>query len=382
MVIFPACLLQANSIGNRTKREDDLSRPIYGVMGIPVEAVDFATVIASIKKASGTNRPFLISTPNVNFLISSRVDASFRETLLQSELCPVDGAPIVLIARMLGVPITARIAGSDTFEMLKQDMSGTLLNVFLFGGTDEAGEKLCKLLNAGTGLRCVGRLNPGFGSVEELSKDHIIDQINASSADLLAVFLSSEKAQKWLLNNHARLTVPVRFDFGGTINFQAGLVRRAPLRLRQLGLEWLWRIKEEPYLWRRYWADGRQLAIIFLSAVLPLALEQLLRRFKKGTVLRIEQQAGTDIVLMRMSGDAVAPYVPEAIEAFRQACALEQSIVVDLADVGFIDARFFGLFLMARKTLNRSALTIRFTRISPTIERLFLLNGFDYLLNG
>ena len=382
MVIFPACLLQANSIGNRTKREDDLSRPVYGVMGIPVEAVDFATVIASIKKASGTNRPFLISTPNVNFLISSRVDASFRETLLQSELCPVDGAPIVLIARMLGVPITARIAGSDTFEMLKQDMSGTLLNVFLFGGTDEAGEKLCKLLNAGTGLRCVGRLNPGFGSVEELSKDHIIDQINASSADLLAVFLSSEKAQKWLLNNHARLTVPVRFDFGGTINFQAGLVRRAPLRLRQLGLEWLWRIKEEPYLWRRYWADGRQLAIIFLSAVLPLALEQLLRRFKKGTVLRIEQQAGTDVVLMRMSGDAVAPYVPEAIEAFRQACALEQSIVVDLADVGFIDARFFGLFLMARKTLNRSALTIRFTRISPTIERLFLLNGFDYLLNG
>ena len=382
MVIFPACLLQANSIGNRTKREDDLSRPIYGVMGIPVEAVDFATVIASIKKASGTNRPFLISTPNVNFLISSRVDASFRETLLQSELCPVDGAPIVLIARMLGVPITARIAGSDTFEMLKQDMSGTLLNVFLFGGTDEAGEKLCKLLNAGTGLRCVGRLNPGFGSVEELSKDHIIDQINASSADLLAVFLSSEKAQKWLLNNHARLTVPVRFDFGGTINFQAGLVRRAPLRLRQLGLEWLWRIKEEPYLWRRYWADGRQLAIIFLSAVLPLALEQLLRRFKKGTVLRIEQQAGTDVVLMRMSGDAVAPYVPEAIEAFRQACALEQSIVVDLADVGFIDARFFGLFLMARKTLSRSALTIRFTRISPTIERLFLLNGFDYLLNG
>lgn len=382
MVIFPACLLQANSIGNRTKREDDLSRPVYGVMGIPVEAVDFATVIASIKKASGTNRPFLISTPNVNFLISSRVDASFRETLLQSELCPVDGAPIVLIARMLGVPITARIAGSDTFEMLKQDMSGTLLNVFLFGGTDEAGEKLCKLLNAGTGLRCVGRLNPGFGSVEELSKDHIIDQINASSADLLAVFLSSEKAQKWLLNNHARLTVPVRFDFGGTINFQAGLVRRAPLRLRQLGLEWLWRIKEEPYLWRRYWADGRQLAIIFLSAVLPLALEQLLRRFKKGTVLRIEQQAGTDIVLMRMSGDAVAPYVPEAIEAFRQACALEQSIVVDLADVGFIDARFFGLFLMARKTLSRSALTIRFTRISPTIERLFLLNGFDYLLNG
>jgi N-acetylglucosaminyldiphosphoundecaprenol N-acetyl-beta-D-mannosaminyltransferase len=382
VVIFPACLLQANSIGNRTKREDDLSRPVYGVMGIPVEAVDFATVIASIKKASGTNRPFLISTPNVNFLISSRVDASFRETLLQSELCPVDGAPIVLIARMLGVPITARIAGSDTFEMLKQDMSGTLLNVFLFGGTDEAGEKLCKLLNAGTGLRCVGRLNPGFGSVEELSKDHIIDQINASSADLLAVFLSSEKAQKWLLNNHARLTVPVRFDFGGTINFQAGLVRRAPLRLRQLGLEWLWRIKEEPYLWRRYWADGRQLAIIFLSAVLPLALEQLLRRFKKGTVLRIEQQAGTDIVLMRMSGDAVAPYVPEAIEAFRQACALEQSIVVDLADVGFIDARFFGLFLMARKTLSRSALTIRFTRISPTIERLFLLNGFDYLLNG
>jgi N-acetylglucosaminyldiphosphoundecaprenol N-acetyl-beta-D-mannosaminyltransferase len=382
VVLFPARLLQADLTGNLALPGDDLSRPVYGVMGMPVEAVGFATVIAAIKEASGTDGPFLISTPNVNFLISSRYDANFRETLLQSDLCPVDGAPIVLIARMLGVPITTRIAGSDTFEMLKEDASGTPLNVFLFGGTDEAGEKVSNMLNAGTGLRCVGRLNPGFGSVEELSKDHIIDQINASSADLLAVFLSSQKAQKWLLNNHARLTVPVRFDFGGTINFQAGLVRRAPRKLRRLGLEWVWRIKEEPYLWRRYWTDGRQLAAIFFSAVLPLILERLLRRFCNATTLRIEQQRGIDLVLMRMSGDAIAPYAAEAIEAFRQACVLRHSIAVDLTDVRFLDARFFGLFLMVRKTLSRNALNLKFTGVSPAIERLFRLNGFDYLLRG
>jgi N-acetylglucosaminyldiphosphoundecaprenol N-acetyl-beta-D-mannosaminyltransferase len=174
----------------------------------------------------------------------------------------------------------------------------------------------------------------------------------------------------------------VRFDFGGTINFQAGLVRRAPRKLRQLGLEWLWRIKEEPYLWRRYWADGRQLAAIFSSGVLPLVLGRLLRRFRSATTLRIEQQAEIDFVLMRMSGDAIAPYAAEAIEAFRQACVLRQSIVVDLTGVGFIDARFFGLFLMVRKTLSRNALNLKFTGLSPAIERLFRLNGFDYLLRG
>jgi N-acetylglucosaminyldiphosphoundecaprenol N-acetyl-beta-D-mannosaminyltransferase len=359
---------------------DDLSRPVFGLLGIPVDAVDFATVISSIKAAAHAQQPFLISTPNVNFLILARTNSEFREALLISELCPVDGAPVVLIAKLLGVPIRTRVAGSDTFERLKQDDSRNPLSVFLFGGTDQAAEMVSRVLNAGGGMRCVGSLNPGFGSVEELSQDHFIEQINASSADLLAVFLSSSKAQGWLLRNHKKIRIPVRFDFGGTINFQAGLVKRAPLRVRQLGLEWLWRIKEEPYLWHRYWSDGRQLLVIILSCVLPLLAHNFWRRLKKQLELRLQLREDDFSVQVKLSGDAIASHIAPAIAIFHAACATQKRIIVDLSDTAVIDPRFFGLFLMLRKQMKARGSTLEFSGTNRKIRRIFALNGFGFLL--
>ena len=78
-------------------------------------------------------------------------------------------------------------------------------------------------------------LNPGFGTIEEMSTPEIIDTINASQADLLAVFFGAEKAQAWLMHNHHRLRAPIRAQFGATINFEAGTVKRAPHFIRSTG---------------------------------------------------------------------------------------------------------------------------------------------------
>src|SRR3954447_2466498 len=95
-----------------------------------------------------------------------------------------------------------RGAGSDLFRRLKS-RTEKKLRVFLFGGTGDLVVRVGEKLNADRcGLECVGALNPGFGSVEELSSPDIIARINSSGADLLAVFLSAEKAQSWLLRNH------------------------------------------------------------------------------------------------------------------------------------------------------------------------------------
>ena len=108
--------------------------------------------------------------------------------------------------------------------------------------------------------------------MQQLSEDHYIDQINASNADFLVAALGAKKGQVWLLRNHFRLRVPIRAHLGATINFQAGAVRRAPRMLQQLGLEWLWRIKEEPALFGRYWYDGIALLRLLFTQVLPLAI--------------------------------------------------------------------------------------------------------------
>ena len=139
--------------------------------------------------------PFVLSTPNLNFLVNSQTDAEFRESLLMSDLCPPDGAPIIWIARLLGIPIKKRTAGSDIFEALKaQPRFGQPLKVFLFGATEQTAAAAARKLNDhAAGLKCVGWTCPGFGSLEELSQDQFIDQINASDADLLVVALGATK---------------------------------------------------------------------------------------------------------------------------------------------------------------------------------------------
>ena len=109
---------------------------------------------------------------------------------------------------------------------------------------------------------------------------HIIDKVNASEADFLAASLGARKGQLWLHRNHRRLTIPIRAHLGAVINFQAGTVKRAPTWLRACGLEWLWRIKEEPHLWRRYAHDGWVLLGLIFTRVVPLAVANRWSRFK------------------------------------------------------------------------------------------------------
>jgi len=363
----------------------DLRRAVYGILGVPFDALDFQTLLENIVAAVSAGKPFLISTPNVNFLMASRGNREFRESLLLSDLCLVDGMPIVWIARLLGLPLRRRLAGSDLFDSLKsRPATGRRLKVFLFGGGEGVAEAVAESLNLrADGMECVGTLNPGFGSVEELSSDQIIDAINASRADLLAVFLSADKAQKWLLYNHDRLRVPVRAQFGAVINFQAGIVQRAPAMVRRMGFEWLWRIKEEPYLRSRYWADGKGLLRLLLASAVPLGAAMLRTRLAamRGIDdLRIDRIDDDESVILHLSGYATARHADGAIASFRDALAANRPISVDVSTTRAIDQRFFGLFLMLRKQLLRQGSTLRITGVTPHMNRTFRLNGFDYLL--
>jgi N-acetylglucosaminyldiphosphoundecaprenol N-acetyl-beta-D-mannosaminyltransferase len=364
---------------------DDLSRQVFGVLGIPIDVLDLATLLEKIRDAVETRTAMLLSTPNVNFLMTSRSDADFRESLVMSDLCPADGMPIIWIARLLGVPIRERLAGSDVFEALRSAASvRNHLKVFLFGGAENAAERVCKRLNAEPGgMVCVGALNPGFGSVAELSTSEIIETIEASQADLLTVFLSAKKAQEWLRFNHKRLNIPVRAQFGATVNMQAGTIRRAPKWIRSGGFEWLWRIKEEPYLWRRYWNDGCGLLYLVLTTVIPLVASRIGRHltFKAGDlVINRSEQRDEDVI--KLSGTAVAKYVDLAIPHFRKSLRCRKKILVDISDVSAVDARFFGLFLMLRKQLSNQGLDLEFLGLTPWAVKTFRLNGFEFLLNS
>ncbi|WP_198034827.1 WecB/TagA/CpsF family glycosyltransferase [Bradyrhizobium sp. WSM1417] len=357
---------------------NEVARQVYGLLGLPVDAIDFRTLMETMDAAVAQREAFLISTPNVNFLLKSHRNAAFRASILHSDLCLVDGMPLIWIAKLLRVPIRERLAGSDLFGRLKA-RADRPLRVFLFGGTGDLAVRVGVKLNLEkSGLECVGALNPGFGTVDDLSSSEIIETINRSGADLLAVFLNAEKAQAWLLHNHARLTVPVRAQFGATINFEAGTVKRAPQLLRSTGFEWLWRIKEEPYLWRRYWSDGCSLLGLLLFSVLPLAVDAALNRPRDN--LSVQFRDGGDHVTISPIGSAAGADVERIVPLIDRGLVAGKPIKFDLSRTSHIDGRFFGVLLALSRELAKMGQSLDVSGVPPRLERLFRLNRFEFLL--
>ena len=363
---------------------DDLSREVYCILGMPIDAIEMPAVLRSIEINAATAAPFVISTPNLHFLVNCHRDSEFRDSLLMSNLCPADGMPIVWIARLLGIPIKHRVAGSDIFEALKAQRPKCPLKVFLFGSTESVAAAAARTLNANlAAMSCVGWTCPGFDSVDALSADHFIDKINSSNADFLVVALGAKKGQLWLERNCHRLRIPIRAHLGAAINFQAGTVARAPEIMQRLGLEWLWRIKEEPYLWRRYLYDGLALIRLMLTHIMPLTIrERSLRRRcqQEGHDLVIKQTDYDDRVILGLSGFAIASQVEQAISCFSDAMTMQKQIVIDFSQTQGVDTRFLGFLLMVKKALKDRGAGLELANVPRRIGRTLRLNGLGYLL--
>jgi N-acetylglucosaminyldiphosphoundecaprenol N-acetyl-beta-D-mannosaminyltransferase len=365
---------------------DDLSREVYCILGVPFDSIEMLAVVNRIEAAASSKTPFFISTPNLNFLVNSQSNPEFRETLIRSDLCSADGVSIVCIAWLIGIPINNRVAGCDIFDALKTQHDFVKpLKVFIFGGAEGVALAASRSLNAEpSGLCCVGAHYPGFGSVDDMSERDIIDRINSSDADLLVASLGAQKGQLWLQRNHHRLRVPVRTHLGALVNFEAGTLKRAPGLVQKLGLEWLWRIKEEPHLWRRYWSDGRVLLRLLVTRVLPLAIWTRWLRLKsrrRERDLVITQHNGNESVTVRLAGSATARHVDKIVAAFRDAIAVKKRIMIDFTDTRAIDARFLGLLLMMRKRLKNDGTGPVLIGLSPRLRRIFRLNGLEFLLS-
>jgi N-acetylglucosaminyldiphosphoundecaprenol N-acetyl-beta-D-mannosaminyltransferase len=257
----------------------DTSPPLRNpvrVLGLPFDAVTLDEAVQQVRDAVRNRRRLFLSTPNLNFLMASQHDAAFRASVFESDLSVADGMPVVWLSRLLGTPLPERVTGADIYARLRNDPlppGHAPIRVYFFGGPPGVAAAAGRRLNAeSSSLVCVGFETPGYGSVDDMSGDAVHERINASGADLLIVALGAAKGQAWIQRNRARLQVPVVSHLGAVVNFEAGTVNRAPRWMQRTGLEWLWRIKEEPALWRRYGRDGAALAGLIVRELLPRML--------------------------------------------------------------------------------------------------------------
>lgn len=246
--------------------------------GLPFDVLDTSEAVNRVCTAIQQQERLFVSTPNLNFLVMAQEDEAFRQSVLASGLSLADGMPVVWLSRLQGTPLPERVAGSTVFEQLRagagQSIIGRPIKVYFFGGPPGVAEKASAMLNAEHGragghMVGVGAFCPGFGSVADMSTPEVIAAINASGADFLVVALGAKKGQAWIMHNLSQLTVPVVSHLGAVVNFVAGTVERAPLKWQRSGLEWLWRIRQEPALFKRYWSDG----IAFIWLIMRLLVQ-------------------------------------------------------------------------------------------------------------
>jgi len=367
--------------GDRAVAAPDFQRDVYCVLGLPFDAVTMTQTVARVRQAALMNKRCFISTPNLNFLIAARSDTAFRDSVLNSDLSLADGMPLIWMARLLGLPLPERVSGAGLFESLLAH-AGPPVTVFFFGGPDGVAATACEKVNARAGgLRCVGFESPGFGSLESISDAERIARINASGAQFVIVALGAKKGQAWIERNAAALTAPVLCHLGAVVNFAAGVVQRAPRGVQAAGLEWAWRIKEEPALLRRYVDDGLHFLRLLFTRVLPDAVTGALRgagdAARDRPVLTTTSSPTTTTIAL--AGAWGRDALPPLRAALQTAMASGSAICVDVAKVTHADNALIALLLLAF-TPPAARAPLRLRGVGPQLARTLRRSGAEFLL--
>lgn len=200
-----------------------------------------------------------VVTPNMDHIVLIEKDPLFKKVYENAALVLTDGKPLLWIAKLKGTPIKEKVSGSDLFPQMCKLAAQKGYRVFILGAAEGVAAKAAKNLQKKyTDLMISGTYSPPFGfENDDTEVEKIIDMINATKTDILAVALGSPKGEKFLYHISNRIDANLSISIGATIDFEAGNVKRAPKWMSNIGLEWLYRITQDPKrLIKRYWNDA------------------------------------------------------------------------------------------------------------------------------
>jgi N-acetylglucosaminyldiphosphoundecaprenol N-acetyl-beta-D-mannosaminyltransferase len=218
--------------------------------------------IDNIERLITERKNAYVVTPNVDHIVQLERDEEFRKVYSQADLILTDGKPLLWIAKWYGTPIKEKISGSDLFPRLCEMAAKKGYKMFFLGAAEGVAAQAAENLTTKySGLNIVGTYSPPYGfekDQEELQKIEVM--IKQSNPDILIVALGAPKQEMFIYHNRERLDVPVSLGLGASLDFEAGNVKRAPKWMADHGLEWLFRITQDPKrLAKRYWNDARKI---------------------------------------------------------------------------------------------------------------------------
>lgn len=236
----------------------DSRRELFGVQAHDV-GLEAALLWAHDRIAA--RLPGYVVTLNGSLLVQATRDPDLRELINGAALVTADGIGVILAARIMGVPISGRVAGIDLAVALCAGAADAGYRVFLLGGAPGVAEAAAGVLRRlHPALQIVGTHHGFFDHQEE---EAVRAQIRQARPELLLVALGAPRQERWMHLHSASLGVPVSIGVGGSFDVLAGRVPRAPRWMQQVGLEWLYRVLREP----RRWSVVRTIPPLFLMAI-------------------------------------------------------------------------------------------------------------------
>jgi N-acetylglucosaminyldiphosphoundecaprenol N-acetyl-beta-D-mannosaminyltransferase len=225
--------------------------PVQDLFGIPVAALTMADVLQLVERAIDTRERLLIGVVNAAKVVNMRRDAELGASVLSSDLIVADGFSVVLSARLLGRPLPERVTGIDLMLAILARGHQRRYRVYCLGATaDVLARAERRIVDTYPDVQIVGRHD---GYFREIDASAVTRDIAQSGADVLFVGMTSPRKERFLAAWGPHMGVPVCHGVGGAFDVLAGKVQRAPERWQRLGLEWLYRVKQEPRrLWKRY----------------------------------------------------------------------------------------------------------------------------------
>ena len=238
----------------RTYADGDVDKS--QVLGVQFIAEPFDTVMrAALEHLRSPERTcaYLCAT-GVHGVIEAQGSSEFRRILNRSAFNLADGMPIVFASRLLGHPRAERAFGPDAMWSILSETTDGEVGHYFYGGKPGVADHLASTVKTRLpGLRVVGTYCPPFRPLTESEKGAVARAINSSGADVVWVGLSTPKQERWVADMRHRLNVKLLCTVGAAFDYHTGSISPAPVWMKRLALEWLFRLMQEPRrLWRRY----------------------------------------------------------------------------------------------------------------------------------
>jgi N-acetylglucosaminyldiphosphoundecaprenol N-acetyl-beta-D-mannosaminyltransferase len=235
-------------------------------LGIRLYEDEPVGAVSELHRRIGFGDPARIYFVNAHCVNVARRDRRYQAALAGADFVLPDGSGVLMGARLLGLPIRHNLNGTDLVPMLLDAAAAEGRSVFLFGGRPGVADAVAaRLRELYAGLRIVGTAD-GYADAEDGA---LVERINAARPDVLLVALGVPQQELWIDENWERLNVRLAIAVGGLFDFMSGRIPRAPVWLRKSGLEWSFRLLQEPRrLWRRYLIGNVRFVIAVLMATM------------------------------------------------------------------------------------------------------------------